>query len=523
MSDVLFENYEQFITEHADDVSSPAGVARMLNDEGMSRAYFESLTDGISDDKSRAGVMAILNRQREMILQEAANVPNSSFASGWTVLSFPILVDIYSEPIIIELANVYPIDKPMISIPRVRIKAQTRSYDGSTIEESYIPDNSKLIRAGLVTSNVTPGTNTDIFVATGLDPEKMKMNRRYTLMTKVVITETDAGSAVHAHSVDVNFRPDNRSQWVEEFTFNDSGATEVTVSIQGHVNYEKGIVSFQAIFDGGTAGSTFVADYAEISMRFVPVATMNGRTKVIIETELTDVTVDPNEDFLIDLTEEDMQDYNSIFRIDLLRTISEAIKRQILLNKDFDLAYFLGAAETDINNFGAKLVVDLDQYTAQAGAGDYTPDGVHQVLKAVVPRISTLMSIIRKNYNMYPSYCVTGLKTASLLRSLQDYVTNIPGTRGSMGMTGATSQFMNLKVLESTVIDENKIYLSTKAPNNALEKTSIVDLVYQPLYIVKEITDGNTRHFVRSRTMVDIVRSDGLGLLQVDNIDNYVG
>ena len=215
------------------------------------------------------------------------------------------MVDIYSEPIIIELANVYPIDKPVISIPRVRIKAQTKSYDGTTTEESYIPINNKLIRAGIVTSNVTPNTNTNIFTATGLDPEKMKMNRRYTLMTKVAITETDAGSATHAQIIDVNFRPDNRSQWVEEFTFTDSGATEVTASVTGHINYEKGIISFQTIFAGGTAGSTFVTDYAEISMRFVPVATMNGRTKVIIETELTDVTIDPNEDFLIDLTEED--------------------------------------------------------------------------------------------------------------------------------------------------------------------------------------------------------------------------
>lgn len=39
----------------------------------------------------------------------------------------------------------------------------------------------------------------------------------------------------------------------------------------------------------------------------------------------------------------------------------------------------------------------------------------------------------------------------------------------------------------------------------------------------KEITDGNVRHFVRSRTMVEIVRSDGLALLQVNNIDDYVG
>jgi len=43
---------------------------------------------------------------------------------------------------------------------------------------------------------------------------------------------------------------------------------------------------------------------------------------------------------------------------------------------------------------------------------------------------------------------------------------------------------LKLKILESVSADENKIYLTTKAPANALEKASIIDLIYQPLYIV---------------------------------------
>lgn len=34
-----------------------------------------------------------------------------------------------------------------------------------------------------------------------------------------------------------------------------------------------------------------------------------------------------NEDFIISLTAEEMQDYRSIFKIDLAKTLSEAIKR----------------------------------------------------------------------------------------------------------------------------------------------------------------------------------------------------
>lgn len=138
---------------------------------------------------------------------------------------------------------------------------------------------------------------------------------------------------------------------------------------------------------------------------------------------------------------------------------------------------------------GAKMTIDLDDFTNTGG--HYQPNTVVDVLKAIVPHISTMISTIRRNFNMYPSYCVTGLKTASLLRSLQDMMTNVPNLRGEIGFTGGVSQFMKLQILESTIIDDNKLYFSTKAPNNALEKSSIIDFVFQPLYIVKEITDGN--------------------------------
>ena len=346
------------------------------------------------------------------------------------------------------------------------------------------------------------------------------MNRRYTLVTAIRVTETDAGSATHVHDVTCNLRPDNRSQILGDVTFTDSGSTTATVKLTGHINYDSGDITLNAIITGGTSTSTFVFNYGTFTLRFVPFSTMNGRTTVKIETELTDLTIDPNEDFLIDLTQETMQDYKSIFKIDVMRTLSEAIKRQVLLNKDYDLAFFLSAAESDMTANGTHLTVDLNDYNM--AAGDYTPSNINDILKAVVPRISTLMSLIYKNFNMYPKYLLSGLKSAALLRSLQDMMMNLPGKKGDMGWTGSTAQFMKLRILESPAISDSKIYLSTKAPSNALEKSTIVDLIYNPLYIVKEVTDGNTRHFVRARTMIEIARTDGLGMLEVQNIDSYI-
>ena len=80
----LFENYEQFITEHSDDLSNPSGALKMITDNGMFRAYMDSLTDGL-EPHVRNSVLGVVNRQREMFLTEAANVPGSALSFGWTV------------------------------------------------------------------------------------------------------------------------------------------------------------------------------------------------------------------------------------------------------------------------------------------------------------------------------------------------------------------------------------------------------------------------------------------------------
>lgn len=82
--ETLFENYELFIREHQDEFSTPNSAIRMLNDEAMFRAYVDSITEGLVPS-TRSSVIGVLNRQRNMLLTESANVGASAFASGWTV------------------------------------------------------------------------------------------------------------------------------------------------------------------------------------------------------------------------------------------------------------------------------------------------------------------------------------------------------------------------------------------------------------------------------------------------------
>lgn len=78
------------------DMSSPQGAVRLLREDSYFNDFSDTLTEGL-DDTSRGVVNNVLNRQRELLLTESANVGPSVFTHGWTVMSFPILVDIYAE------------------------------------------------------------------------------------------------------------------------------------------------------------------------------------------------------------------------------------------------------------------------------------------------------------------------------------------------------------------------------------------------------------------------------------------
>lgn len=74
----IFENYSEFVNDHREDFNSPRGVARMLQDQSYFKSFSESLTEGM-EEGSRTTVQSVLDRQREAVLEEAANVSASAF------------------------------------------------------------------------------------------------------------------------------------------------------------------------------------------------------------------------------------------------------------------------------------------------------------------------------------------------------------------------------------------------------------------------------------------------------------
>jgi hypothetical protein len=305
----LFENYELFLKEHSNDITCPSDAIKLIADKSMFESYISALTEGLSPI-IRANVVNVCNRQRAMLLTEAANVPAATFGFGWTVLSLPILVDIYSEPIISELCNVYTTDSPIASIPYAKIYATTTNYDGTT-SERVIPTASSLVRANIVSVAVSPAVPYNVLTSTfGGSSANFRMNRRYLNASSVSITCISSGGGTVTRTVSCNFRPDNRSQILKTFTFLASDSVVVSCTFQGNVNWDTGVIFYNVVIndDGSTTDTDFTVNSATFNFRFTPISSMVGRTKVTPKIEMTDVTIDPNEDFLIDLPAEDIQD-----------------------------------------------------------------------------------------------------------------------------------------------------------------------------------------------------------------------
>ena len=93
---LLFEHFNDYVNDSDNDMNTPEGAVRLLREDSNFSDFVDNITEGI-DDNSRGAVGDILQRQRETLLTESANVGASVFTHGWTVLSFPILVDIYAN------------------------------------------------------------------------------------------------------------------------------------------------------------------------------------------------------------------------------------------------------------------------------------------------------------------------------------------------------------------------------------------------------------------------------------------
>lgn len=207
--------------------------------------------------------------------------------------------------------NVYPVSSPTLSIPRVRIKSDVIGFDGEVQKSYTIPTPHHLIRPGFVEAEAGPGIS-NLFELAGVGSQGLIMNRRYTLVEAVKVKAGD-----EEITVDCMLRPDSRDHIggetaVVEFTGPAGSADEGKlnkVQLVIDFNYNTGDITVASVItpaEDATLTYEFVG--VKASLKFTAKGSDKGRTISHVEQEMTDLTIDPNEDFIISLTTEELQD-----------------------------------------------------------------------------------------------------------------------------------------------------------------------------------------------------------------------
>jgi len=522
-TDVIFENYASFLESNHEMVSSPRDAMQMLSTDASFYSYIDSLTENL-DPEIASTMRKVCERERECILENSANVGASSSAIGFSVAYFPILIDIYSEPVLSQAVNVMPVSKGMITIPRITVTSSVKNPD-ATVTTNNIPRENVLARGAAETINVLPNVSNDLFTlsagnANGMTTSTNRVNKRYLVVTAINVTDTAGGGSTY--DVAVGIRPDARGHFRKTVVHNDTAGAAVTYTIMGDVVYDNGTMQYSVTHTGGTGGATYTTNHVKTNVIFSPITGDIGRVKVKLVDEGWDVNIDVKDDFEIDLQTETIQDFRDIYNIDIVRTLSSAIKQQIMLNKDFDISYFLQAAETDMASLGASASVDLALFKS-GGSKGVQPEDVQSIFKSVLPSISSVSAAIRRNHRADPQYLLTGYRAGALLQSMQaQYFNFADGKHGVGGKMANAISFQSQTVITSGAIPDDKIYVVYKAPGDDLSRSAIIDLLYNPLYIVSEITNSVKRDFVKSRTALELARPEAVGVVNLLNATNYL-
>jgi len=526
LSDLIFENYNSYLVEHRDELSTPVGAIEMLSSDGAFNAYISSLTEGM-EPYQKSAVMAVCEREREYLLQESTQLGPSASVIGYAVTYFPILADIYADPVISRIATTYPTNKAVISVPKIELTASVKNSDGTT-SKYPMPRAQYLIRTKAETINLLPNQSNNLFelssgYASGeITDVKARINKRYFLVTQIEVFGDNGGVNDTTTLVALNLRPDARGQLHKEFQFVDSKNNAVTGTLIGHIDWDSGVLQYSVTFSN-VPGYSFSCNYIVCKCVFSPKTGDVGRVKVSISVMGWDINIDTREDFEIELQTESIQDYRDIYNIDLVRSMSEAIKTQIMLNKDWDLSFFLEANEPEMAYWGAAQSVNITKFADTEGI--LSPRSAVDIFRAIAPRIAMVNRVIHRNFRAAPQFLVTGIRAGAFLESMQQWTTSITDyTSGTAGyVANPNSPIIRQTVLTSPAISDNKIYTVYKAPGDNLSRSVILDIVYKPLYIIEEITNSVKRTFVKSRTAIEICATHALGVINIEGLDDFLG
>lgn len=527
----LYKNYYTLLNNEKYNFKNPAVVKEILEDDAKYNWFKATLCEGMSEDQINVANI-VCDTEREFLLQEMENIAISDVALGYAITYFPILCDTYCSDILTNAILYKSCKVPIFTIPRMKILAEVRNSDGSTDSWTF-PRALFLIRTKSEKFELTPRKTHDLFALSASYPNEVNstlaaVNKRYFVLEelKIRVTNTKNNYSKEIPYV-LSLRADARNQLSQEFeVYLEDDDITAKCNLIGHVDFDKGLVTFNMTSQSSNSDYIFEVVSGKFSCVFRPRTGDIGRVKISVKMSGNDINVDVNEDFEYDLDVETIQEYTDIYNIDLVKTISTAIKGQILLNRDHDIAHLLDTAlpEMKLNHTYEEL-----KFQPIYDTNGYLSPGYYQsIYQNIIPKFCLIQRYIYYNTNLIPSILLCGIKTSAVLESLQEFSVTFPQMRsGDSGFNNAYGHhtiskyaFRHYDILMSHAIPDNRIYMIYKPQSKEEEHyANLVNFVYKPLYLIEEITNSEKRVFIKTRNTIDLLNTNTIGCLVLPDIN----
>lgn len=531
LQDRIYKNYANFISEYKDYVKTPKEAEKIFSDPGLFETFRKMLLDGIEDQEQLQVINQVFDRQRKSIIEESsASISQTGNAIGYAIMSFPILTDIYTEDILGKAITTQFVDVPFLTVPKLQLRAQLNNTDGSK-ETLIIPRPRVLIRCKPETFKFIPNKTHNVYSFSasfpdGVSEKNSVLNRRSFSIVEVTVEINDGTTKDVIIPID-DLRTDARSNINQEISYQD-GNYELIIQLTGFVDFDKGQFTFSGVCKQGDPTHTYVVKSVTADVTFVARKGDVGRVKVTVENKGWDIILDPKEDFEFELTAEILQDYSSIYNIKLVQLLSTAIKNQILLNRDHDIATLLRKNEKNMKEFNTYESINMQLYRDEMSI--VSSGFISAIFQSIVPRISVINRYIHLNYRATPQYLLTGVRAACMLENLQEYATSLPTMREGLAgfdnlhaMNIHVNVFLKQLILTSPAIPDDKIYFIYKPQDvTELEHTVLGNFVFKPLYTVDEVTDSVRRVYFRTRTAMELFKPEATGCLHILGLEDLL-
>ncbi len=519
---IILENFNAYITENSELFEEATSAMSIVTDQVTYDSYANKLLEGLEESDSRR-IKSMFDRQRESLLEESASLLGSPDAITYAVTSFPMLVDIYSDPLLSKVISVFPSNVPTMTIPRLKWISKVIDHKGNVSEYEF-PTATKSIRTGHEVITVAQSGNafTELFAGTGTTNfSQFRLNKRNFKVVSVVVNGDFNGNGAEDAVVPLIAVADARGNFAAEdiIVKNTAGdAVVATFKIQGQINFESGDITWSAISMSGVAAASVSID---AKLRIMGVGNGLAVTKARPKQDVLDINCDIEDSFEIENIEEVIQDWKSLYNLDIIAQLKGYVKDQIKLNRDFEIADLLESNIPAAKAYGHYRKINLATVGGIVDQNGTKPASVQDIFKNIIPVLIALQEKIRKSTRFEIKYLVTGIDSAAVLKSMQNFAVKFDGYEGETGFSGEMGSFSKLEVITSHAVGDAYIHLIPKS--ESLAQSSIVEISHKPLYVITETTDSVKRSFIKSRNWIGIVRNEAIGTIELEGYETALG